>query len=207
MPKDLWMHDVQVKLAQNDAVSSLGCSSSREIPEKFHGSKIWELQEAGGRDETCMKTLALVRCAMAIVYFFCFVNGTLDVSFFFPACVVFNFHLLRCGYLSCQRLFWWKVRICLTGWKQISDAPQKESNLFELGHASTEIWHHETSVQGFEGWMSLMVLDYQLVKLGPDMGQREFLRRQAQTCACVRVLQAFLYVCEYFCVYIYIYFT
>lgn len=42
---DLWMHDVQVKLAQNDAVSSPGCSSSREIPEKFHGSKLWELQE------------------------------------------------------------------------------------------------------------------------------------------------------------------
>ena len=53
--------------------------------------------------------------------------------------------------------------------------------------------------------MSLMVLDYKLVKLGPDMGQSEFLRRQAQTCACVRVLQAFLYVCEYVCVYIYIY--
>ena len=50
------MHDVQVKLAQNDAVSSPGCSSSREIPEKFHGSKLWELQEATW-DETCMKTL------------------------------------------------------------------------------------------------------------------------------------------------------
>ena len=55
--------------------------------------------------------------------------------------------------------------------------------------------------------MSLMVLDYKLVKLGPDMGQSEYLRRQAQTCACVSVLQAFLYVCEYFCVYVYTYFT
>lgn len=82
------MHDVQVKLAQNDAVSSPGCSSSREIPEKFHGSKIWELQEAGGRDETCMKALALGRCAMAIVFFFCFVYGTLDVSFFSCMCSV-----------------------------------------------------------------------------------------------------------------------
>ena len=40
--------------------------------------------------------------------------------------------------------------------------------------------------------MSLMVLDYKLVKLGPDMGQSEYLRRQAQTCACVSVLRAFL---------------
>ena len=44
------MQDVQVKLAQNDAVSSPGCSSSREIPEKLHGSKLWELQEAGQRE-------------------------------------------------------------------------------------------------------------------------------------------------------------
>ena len=62
------MHDVQVKLAQNDAVSSPGCSSSREIPEKFHGSKLLELQEATW-DETCMKTLGLGRCAMAIFFF------------------------------------------------------------------------------------------------------------------------------------------
>ena len=56
------MHDVQVKLAQNDAVSSPGCSSSREIPEKFHGSKLWELQEATWDENIGFGTLCYGNC-------------------------------------------------------------------------------------------------------------------------------------------------